>query len=693
MEINSPVVNIASTGAFLLLKPESQKAVETSAELLMITDAFRGAPRALAASRAYRDTIEAVKEILPSPNVKIQHRLEDSKALVAALEQVMPDGWVESPSCLQGKKTKSPIWYQLVKLSNKSERRRPALIYLGIEILLALHNKQRIPDRVSRHLDEMAAQVPLTNAQLDCILEGLPPDETLGSSWVHAMQRGWRTLLRHYSDGPIPPPTKRGRIASQILNSAIGGSTAHKAGASSHRQLSQRQTHLAIDFARDEIAKDTLAGALIFFVMTTGFSVDLVAELDLLNTMATADWAATLCVQTGMLKIDYSIAVNEPAKPLPGCEPSSFVRWIPLPEPLHAHLNQRFERLPTAKTLRELFPEHKVPCRLDILYPCYDEIQPTWSRLRQSLAVMLRQRGINSLHVFLLTGDMGHIPRSKLHYASVGATELWEQFSNLYQQCQWSAPVNICSDLVGFGCRVVPTIETLKKHDRMLLDQGEKSRPGNHCHVDPLYAHHNAFIRHAGWRLAILLALRESTALDLRATLAETDLWLPLHDKITPNDHGTQPVPLAQFALETLAAIKSHCGAVWKRLSNTEASKAEFALWCKAVSKSNDIRLLCLATECGKVVPLATHNFIASLDTDYTLPPDVGRKVLENLLRRDGLPSSYIDAVLRHVTSGQVRLSSVSNANMHSWLVRTRASIDKIAVELFGQVTHGISKD
>jgi hypothetical protein len=539
----------------------------------------------------------------------------------------------------------------------------------------------------------MATQEPITNAQLACVLEGLPPEEALGSSWVHAMQRAWRTLLRHYSDGPIPPPTKRGRIASQILNSAIGGSTTHKAGASGHRQLSQRQTDLAIDFTREEISRDTFAGALSFVVMTTGFSVNLVAELDLLSAVATSDWVAVLCVQNGMLKIDYSIAVNEPAKPLPGCEPSLFIRWISLPLNLHANLANRLEQYPTAKTLHDLYPDQKVPDHTAPLYQCNDEIQPTWSRLRQCLAVMLRQGGTNSLHVFLLTGDMGHIPRSKLHYATVGTTELWEQFSNLYQQCQWSAPVNICSDLVGFGCRVVPTIETLKKHDRMLLDQVEKSRPGNHCHVDPLYAHHNAFIRHAGWRLAILLALRESTALDLRATLAETDLWLPLHDKITPNDHGTQPVPLAQFALETVAAIKSHCGAVWKRLSNTEASKAEFALWCKAVNKSNDIRLLCLATECGKVVPLATHNFIASLDTDYALPPDVGRKVLENLLRKDGLPSSHIDGVLRHVTSGQVRLSSISNANMRSWLTRTRASINRVALQLFDRVTHGLSKD
>lgn len=692
MNVSIPA-NLASTGAFLLLSPNDPQSIEASSDLLMITDALRGAQRALAASTAYRDAIRAVAQKIPMPHASLQARLETSEHLVSALEKALPDSWIESPSCLIGKKTKSPIWYQLVKLSNKKDRTHQTLIYMGIEILLALHQKQRIPDRVSRHLDEMAAQEPLTDVQLDCILEGLPPDETIGSSWVHAMQRGWRSLLRHYSEVPTPPPTKRGRIAGQILNSAIGGSTAHRAGASSHRQLSQRQTNLAIDFSREEMAKDTLVGALSFIVMTTGFSVDLVAELDLLSAVQMTNWAAVLCVQSGVLKIDYSIAVNEPAKPLPGCEPSSFIRWIPLPEPLHAHLKQRLERQPFAKTLRELFPEHKVPGHLDILYPCHDDIQPTWARLRQSLAVILRQEGANSLHVFLLTGDMGHFPRSKLHYATVGTAELWEQFSKLYQRCQWGDPVAIDSDLVGFGCRVVPTICTIKKHDHMLLDMVENTRTGNHCSVDLLYIFHNAFIRHAGWRLAMLLALRESTALDVRAKMAETDLWLPIHDKITPNDHGAQPAPIAQFALETAKAIKVHCGAVWKRLSTTEASKAEFALWCKAVSKSNDVRLLCLATDMGKVVPLATHDFIVSLDTDYKLPPDVGRKILENFLRKDGLPSSHIDAVLRHITSGQVRLSSISNANMRSWMTRTRASINRAALELFGKVTNGISKD
>lgn len=693
MDTSNPVVDIASTGAFLLLPPKNQKALETSAELLRIADAFRGAPRALAASRAYRDAIEAVTKILPAPNVKIQDRLNDSKVLVTALENVMQDGWVESPSSLNGKKTKSPVWYQLVKLSEKKQQTPQSMIYLGAAILLALHHKQRIPDRISRHLDEMDGEEPLTVTQLNFLLDGHLSEETIGSTWIHTLQRDWRNLLRHYSDAPTPPPTKRGRIVGQILNTAIGGTTAHKAGASSHRQLSQRQMNRAIDFVRKEIERDTLLGALGLVVMATGFSVDLTAELDLLSALATSNWAAALCVQTGMLKIDYRIAVNEPARPLPGCEPSSFIRWIPLPENLHANLRNRLERYPSATTLRELFPEHEVPGHMDPLYPSHDDIQPTWARLRESMGVMLRQIGTNSLHVFLLTGDMGHIPRSKLHYATVGTAELWEQFSIVYEQCQWNAPVKVGSDLVGFGCQVVPTIETLKRHDQLLLDLVEKSRPGNHCNFELLYQFHNAFIRHAGWRLAMLLALRESAAIDLSAAISENDLWFPFHDKVTPHDRGAQPVPLAQFALETVAAIKSHCSSVWKRLSNTESSTTEFALWCKAVSKNNDVRLLCLVTDIGKTVPLSTHDFINSPHTDYILPPDAGRKALENLLRKEGLLSGHIDAVLRHVTSGQIRLSSVSSAEMRSWLTRSRASINKVAATLFGQVTHGISKD
>lgn len=693
MSLSTSVVNLAGTGAFLLLPRDDQQSIEASSDLLMITDASRGAQRVLAASTAYRDAIRAVLTKIPTPHADLKTRLETSERLVCALEKALPENWIESPSCLVGKKTKSPIWFQLVKLSNKKDRTQAALIYIGIEILLALHHKQRIPDRVSRHLDEMASQEPLTDAQLDCILNGLASEETVGYSWVHAIQRGWRSLLRNYSDGPTPPPSKRGRIAGQILNSAIGGSTAHKAGASSHRQLSQRQTNLAIYFSREEMAKDTLVGALSFLVMTTGFSVDLVTELDLLSAVQMTNWAAVLCVQSGVLKIDYSIAVNEPAKPLPGCEPSSFIRWIPLPEALHVNLRKRLERHPSATTLRELFPEHKVPGHLELLYPCHDDIQPTWARLRQSLAVMLRQGGANSLHVFLLTGDMGHIPRSKLHYATVGAAELWEQFSNLYQRCQWGTPVAIDSELVGFGCRVMPTIETIQKHDQMLLGFVEKYRPGNHCGVDLLYKFHNAFIRHAGWHLAVVLALRESAAIDLQSTISAKDIWFPFHDKVTPHDHGAQPVPLAQFALETVSAIKAHCHAVWNRLKNTAASTTEFALWCKAVSNSHDVRLLCMVTEIGKVVPLSTRDFVESLDVEYKLPPDAGRKILENLLRKEDLPSSYIDAALRHTVSGQIRLSSVSNADMRSWLARTRVSINKVGIRLFGQVTNGLSKE
>lgn len=66
---------------------------------------------------------------------------------------------------------------------------------------------------------------------------------------------------------------------------------------------------------------------------------------------------------------------------------------------------------------------------------------------------------------------------------------------------------------------------------------------------------------------------------------------------------------------------------------------------------------------------------------------------MENALRSKGLRTGDIDAVLRHSVLGQSKASSVSDFNLLEWLKRVTPVMDGIAIELFGEVYFGLSKE
>lgn len=659
---------------------------------LRLLNAPRGTPAISAVLTTVSHAVSCVFSRLPTPTDTSIQLCERLKTLAHALKSAPSNGNVEAPNALKGMKHKHPMWCLCAQMGTSNNQL--ASVYAGLQILVAIARNKPVPASGTRHLSILLGEEDVPEKTIDILLTGNASETTVDAPWLHSLHKLWREVIRAYSLEPSPPPSPRGRVVSDLMNNLFSGSSAQHAGATKHRNQSKRQVKNSLATIRAELEMDTLHGALGVIVCITGLSVEVVANLEILDRVIDGAWPAGISIAEGLIKINLELIVNEPSRALRGCIPSSYVLVRPLPKILAEHLKTRLTQHQDTRTLRDLYPGHTVPKNVDLVYQSPDEIQPTWSRLRFSAGQVARQSGLDCMSTFLVSCDLNHIPRSKLHYACVNHEEISEAMQSLYSLAGWGDPEPLTANLLGFGCRAVPTPESLHSHDIRLVKCCDELRPGNHAGLHRLLAFHNSFVRLSAWRIAVLLALRESMHLNLSAAIDEQNsTWVALHDKFTPNDQGPQPVPLCKFVRSTIAAIRVHCRDMHARLSRQHTSSSNFARWCGSVSRGTDIRLLCLATETFKVVPVGTRDFTCSFTTEYELPPDVGRKVMENHLRHVGLPSTLIDAVLRHSIRGQYRLSAFSNSCLDSWSQRTARAMDTVATSLFGDVIYGLSKE
>lgn len=638
--------------------------------------------------------ILAAHDSIPTPNAELTSLVQGIQGLEKLLRaELSTAARTSAVSELHGTRTRYSEWC-LMADTGHSRAHLLADTFAGLYLLTSIGRSKLLkPSQVKRVL-ALRKEEDISADHLAIFLRGETPDHFLGQRWALDLIRVWRAVVSEYSENPEPPkPTTRERLASQILSASMHGSTQVRAGALSHRQLSPRQFRDATTSIWRAVQEDTLAGALGAISIVSTFSVDLIAALPLLGSGLDPDWDATIDTEGGFLQVDYQCVAPEASQPLPGCTPSSFLCVRPLPQLLAKNLRERQRRYPQAKTLKELYPSDPEPVPDSAIYRSSAGMQPTWPRLRTSTSHFLRRGAIDSFVVSTVSGDFTIVPRSKLYYASLSATEIAHGFTLLYADLGWGAPVPPKSQL-NFGCQVVPLESAIKALDRYLIEKLQESAPGRHTSAARLMEFNNNYMRLLGARASLLLALRETKELSIPANFDETaDQWLPVHDKIVPNDFGYMPVPICDFLRDTIQAHRKHCFAMHSRLKALDLADSDLARWCLLVARKSKVPLLCIAPDLNALRPLATNDFMSFAGGDSVLPPDFGRKAMENLLRGEGMRSSDIDSILRHALKGQGHTSVTADFSPGCMHRRFETAMKNITARLYGNVVHGLSKE
>lgn len=681
----------------LRVRPDNHAAHAGRRLLISLAPPPVGEPCLLKAAKGLVAALEFTLYMLGDVKQDAKDVQDAATALITQLSnRPKMEATVEIDAALSGTKNRHPEWWVLTRPGLQRKAGCAAKLFIGCAALVSLHQGKRLT-RGMCSTAEALMTLKLAPTQLKVLLNGKDPADAAGEAWPRQLRRLWVQATKLFSTDPTPPsPSHADRVASQILDGALAPTARKRGGAFTHRHLSKGQMLQFQTWSEIQLQKDTLEGTLAVLISLTGFSVEVAADLELIGvdeSSSGSSSAAWINLDLGATVVDYGLVVHAASTTLQGALPSSKVIKKPLPLLLRQHLLERLRTQPEAKRVKDLFPGQAVPESKDALWTSHAAMPPTWARLRRTFGTWLRARGINNLIAAVLTGDFHHIPRSKLYYARVGPLELEQAFSSWFAWLGWGMACPIPTPM-GFGCQAVHPNEMICRHDHHLQKEMEQVSAGKNSRVDRLVAHHNAFMQICGFRLSLLLALRESTAIELFADVNEDrHKWWALEDKLTPNSVGAAPQPISGFTRLTVQAIRAHCSALANRLSKAGHPHSAACKWAQQVARRQPVRLLCHVQDPDALRPLATRDFLTSAAPHlYQLAPDFGRKALENLTRQAGLMGSETDGLLRHNVSGQHRLTSTSHSAPADFHATTARAIDAIATQLFVRVAYGLSK-
>ncbi len=686
------MLNLASTGVFLLVPNSSPRSHHLVSQLTAALSPPLNAPFAEQIVTLLDESIFYASKRLEKPTDEVLQLEQDLRGLSNFLKNCQSKGQAGSSAlALKGKASTHPVWYQLAQVAANKTGGNPFLLYLGCSVLLSIHTQTAIPRVAAEHLREIS-EIDLSEAALDSLVCGFSPAEHLAARWTSRLAKMWREVVRIYSGGDVPPPNLRHRITGQLLGTALNPNTAHVSGAQTHRQLSPRQFKEAARHIAQSIEADEFEGVLGVMSVRTGLAVDILVQLPL-HTGSGKSGGFFVDPQRGVMVMDLQPLVYQPAQAIAGCHPGGFNLTVHLPECVARLLKTRSDAYRFAPALADLFPAERDIFTTDRLLNNNDEIAPTWARLRTSSAAQLLSTGFNALHAALLTMDFSLIARSKMHYAVVSPAEWHNAETALHTFLGWDQPVSPTENESGLGCRVVPTHQTVVQHDSALVNRVIISHPGKRYTLESLTSFHNNYTLLTGWRLSVLLALRASKALGIRANIQPEQRWAAVHDKTTRNDRGEQPVPLCKFTIETIRLYRQHCAALFRRFTHVGHGCTPPARWALAVSESSDMPLLALIGSNCEMHPLPSHEFCKPLNNSYQLPDDPGRKIMENALRWEGLPAGLIDQMLRHNRIDEVHLGNFNTQPLGVAMTRLTQAVQSIAEQLFKVPTPGLSKE
>lgn len=639
---------------------------------------------------------QAIAEVIThigSPSSELQSILTDLQSLEFFFADTLNrSATVELQDPLPRCKGKFLAWTAFASLKGAPSH---ALIAAGVELLLVWgKDTSSVKDVAAQDIRNAIRCTTYTPADLRRLLDG--GAATQNAPWEHRLRRNWRTVVGNFSAGLTPPAQNlEDLIRGQIRAAVKYADPQKRAGAINHRQLSSLQMTAALKQIADWLVQDDYRGLVGYLVCSTGLSVRLIDQIPLLGPQPDSVWTIALDLDTAHLKTDLSVLTTEAAQSgLPGVIPASFTLSKPIPTVLAKHLRERFNQFPQAKTLADLYPDSDAPDTHTAVVNMDCEITPSWAKLRSSTGTYLRHIGLDNLLASLVSGDLGHVPNSKFYYAVVSAEEIHQACSRFYQAAGWGTPVASPSSSLHFGCQAVPSADHVMRANTWLTDDVQKSIPGRNCGLRRLQVHHNRFISLCGFRLLLLLALRERKTLPLHADFNEADaLWIGIHDKDVTGLNGPLPVPMSTGCRVTIGSVRKHCRALHRRLEKQGEQHSALAQWCRDVVQNRPVHLLMHVGLRLVVNPLGTSHILKQLPQHLRLAPDFGRKVIENHLRYAGLKSTDIDSVLRHTVAGQSSTTTISDFNVLSWIERVVPAIDHIANQMLGDVLYGLSSE
>ena len=640
--------------------------------------------------------LETAFKVIPDPTTAATKLLSDFADLAQACEEkYKAAGVTESLEMMRRRITTFPGWHALAFLgSHQIAPANSTLLAAGMELAIKLVDagKQPVAPEFMRSLatDQIEYSLSTDTFVKQVHFDFVDRDDL--PTWFPRSKKTYRKFLSIFSETPPPPPpppTFEERATAQLLAHSARARFRLRASVLDTTMLSTDQVCKTFATQPDETPAELVCRqALLWFSGFSGLTWDLLQDIPFMTTELKS-WVVCFDIDNGTLLRDFGVIAKDASRQSHGNDaaPASYISTIPAPASIWELLKMRRMGFALASKLGDLLPELLLHGSRTATYQTHGTFQPSYARWARTTGPLMRLKGIDNLLSSIMCGKFGNTARSKLYYCSVDPTEIWTACKLIYEHLSLGSPVEKPATLLNFGTGVVPSITRISQIDSVLVARAETLRPKGKAAAKSLINHHNAYVISLAFRFIFLLALRESTHLDLWADLDEQiDITVDIDDKHNNGLEGALPVVLSTHLKTLLKYYRLHCMALHKRLG--KVGGCEFACdWLEDVCNFEHVPLLCLFTSTKRCRAVATADAIHEF---ADLAPDFGRKFQENWHRVKGAVTRDTDRQMRHEVLGQESYTSTAAHCEFNWVHRILPLLDEMASKAFAETITGL---
>lgn len=482
------------------------------------------------------------------------------------------------------------------------------------------------------------------------------------------------------------------RVTGHLIGQMDPAHLTSRQAAGSIRSLTPEETRRTAGELRSKAEAGDILSTATITAYCSGLPWDITLDIPF-SSVAGEDWLALIDLESGETQVDLATALPQMARALPHHTPATSVVVRPLPNFLTNLLRALVASNPDATCLRDLLP-HQAPSsrlRLDATDRALGISVARFVNSRGPLAI---ECGIDRTIAALTTMDLTLVGKAKHHYLTVDRTELWQATCSIYRELDWGAPSSAPTpSSLAAGARVTPDEALIRRIDLSFTQNFKNLKPGRRYTEATLLEGSNAFARLCALRATFFWSARGASTYPILANeLTRAHPFGRLKDKGSGPHPGETPLPIPGVLARQVEFWELHLMALDRRLEKLGwTSTHPVRVYISDVLACKEIPLFFMI-QAGRIQTLGSKNLFESLPLDIKINRDAFRHFVPNRLRKNGVPSSYVDAYVRHHTEGIALSSASCSVSQIQWLSAVANGLDQLAVELNMRPIPGLAR-
>lgn len=583
---------------------------------------------------------------------------------------------------LAGRERRFQVWHNLINMP--SDGCDDLELAVGVELAMASVVAREFRPRVAA-------------AVRDILVEHSNGDPTAAAhqakNLAHRLVReASRVLIRSMDIQSRKSMLFCSRVTGHLIGQLDPSYLTSRQAAGSIRSLSVAETRRTAA----ELRTKAEAGDVICLATITAFCAGLPWDLALdtpFSCTSGEDWLARLDLQTGEIHIDLGTALPQMARALPDHTPASTVVVRPLPDFLARLLRSLVATNVDATCLRDLIPQTTTSSR-HRLDTTDRALGISISRFVNSRGPFAVELGIDRAIAAFSTLDLTLIGKAKFHYLTVHRTELWQATTEIYRELEWGEPsANAIATGLAIGARVTPEEALIRQIDQSFCVRARDKSPGRRYTEESLLEGTNAYAELCALRATLFWSARGANTFPILANeLISKNGFGRLQDKGTGPFPGETPLPIPLVLARQVEYWRVHLEVLDRRLCKLSwVSSHPVRMYISQVLSQKEVPLFFLIHD-RKIKPLGSKALLESLPEGIKINRDAFRHFVPNRLRKLGVPSSFVDAYIRHHTEGIAFSSASCSISQIQWLSAVSSGLDQLAVELNIRPVAGLAR-